>query len=48
MGREAFGPVKTMPQCRGMPEPRRGSGWVGEQGEWVGVGGFQRGNHVKG
>jgi hypothetical protein len=22
-----------MPQYRGMPEPRSGSGWVGEQGE---------------
>jgi hypothetical protein len=21
-----------MPQCRGMPGPRRGSGWVGQQG----------------
>jgi hypothetical protein len=22
-----------MPQCRGMPGPGSGSGWVGEQGE---------------
>jgi len=22
-----------MPQCKGMPEPGSGSGWVGEQGE---------------
>jgi hypothetical protein len=29
-----------MPQYRGMPGPRRGSGWVGEQG--AGVGGANR------
>jgi hypothetical protein len=35
-----------MPQCRGMPGPGSGSGWVGDQGE--GIGGFQRGNQEKG
>jgi hypothetical protein len=28
-----------MPQYRGMPGPKRGSGWVGEWG-WVGMGAF--------
>jgi hypothetical protein len=28
-----------MPQYRGMPGPKRGSGWVGEWG-WVGMGDF--------
>jgi hypothetical protein len=28
-----------MPQYRGTPEPKRGSGWVGELG-WVGMGDF--------
>jgi hypothetical protein len=27
------------PQYRGMPGPKRGSGWVGEWG-WVGIGDF--------
>jgi hypothetical protein len=34
----------SMPQCRGMPGPGSRSGWVGEQGRWKGIGGFQRGN----
>jgi hypothetical protein len=29
-----------MPQYRGMPGPRSGSGWVGEQGQ-EGIGDFQ-------
>ena len=28
-----------MPQCRGMPGPGSGSGWVGEQGEGEEIGG---------
>jgi hypothetical protein len=28
-----------MPQYRGTPGPKRGSGWVGERG-WVGMGDF--------
>jgi hypothetical protein len=28
-----------MPQSRGTPGPKRGSGWVGEWG-WVGMGDF--------
>ena len=42
MGGEALGPVKAMPQCRGIPGPGSRSGWVGEQGE--GGGDFGRGN----
>jgi hypothetical protein len=30
----------SMPQCRGMPGPGSGSGWVGEQGEGEGDRGF--------
>ena len=30
---------KVLPQCRGMPGPGSGSGWVGEQGE----GGWDKG-----
>jgi hypothetical protein len=30
----------SMPQCRGMPGPGSGSGWVGEQGEAGGDSGF--------
>ena len=37
-----------MPQCRGMPGPGIGSGWVGEQGKWEGIGDFQRGNQERG
>jgi hypothetical protein len=38
-----------MPQCRGMPGPRSGSWWVGEQGEdRKGIGSFQRGNQERG
>jgi hypothetical protein len=33
----------SMPHCRGMPGPRRGSGWVGEQGE----GGEDRGRETR-
>jgi hypothetical protein len=29
-----------MPQYRGMPGPRSGSGWVGEQGGGEGIGNF--------
>jgi hypothetical protein len=32
-----------MPQCRGMPGPGSGSGWVGEPGNGGGIGGFWRG-----
>jgi hypothetical protein len=33
MGGEVLGSVKAVcPQCTGMPGPRSGSGWVGEQG----------------
>jgi hypothetical protein len=48
MGGEVTGPVKegSMPQCRGMPGPGSGSGWVGEQGD--GTGGFRRGNQERG
>ena len=37
-----------MPQYRGMPEPGRGSGWVGEQGEEVRNRGFLEGKLRKG
>jgi hypothetical protein len=38
--REAHWTCKLyMPQYRGMPGPKRGSGWVGELG-WVGMGDF--------
>jgi hypothetical protein len=30
----------SMPQCRGMLGPGSRSGWVGEQGEEEGIGGF--------
>jgi hypothetical protein len=30
-----------MSQYRGMPGPKSGSGWVGEQGRGEGIGGFQ-------
>jgi hypothetical protein len=33
-----------MPQYRGMPGKRSGSGWVSEQEEEVGIVGFWRGN----
>jgi hypothetical protein len=42
MGGEALGPVKV----RGMPGPGSRSGWVGEQGEWIGV--FWRENQERG
>jgi hypothetical protein len=38
----------SMPQCRGMPGPRRESGWVGEQGEEGGDSGFSEGKLGKG
>jgi hypothetical protein len=35
--REAHWSCKLyMPQCRGMPGPRSGSGWVGGRGEGMG------------
>ena len=37
-----------MPQCRGIPGPGSGSGWVGEQGEWGGDKGFSDGKPGKG
>jgi hypothetical protein len=37
-----------MPQCRGMPGPGSGSGWVGEQGEEKGGRGFSEGKLGKG
>ena len=36
-----------MPQCRGMPVPGSGSGWVGEQGEEGGHRGFLEGKPGK-
>jgi hypothetical protein len=42
LGREAPWSCKLyMPQYRGMPGPRSGSGWVGEQGRGEGIGNFQ-------
>jgi hypothetical protein len=38
----------SMSQYRRLPEPGNGSGWVGEQGEGEGIGGFQRGNWERG
>jgi hypothetical protein len=38
----------SMLQYRGMPGQGSRSGWVGEQGEGVGIGGFQRGKPGKG
>jgi hypothetical protein len=35
-------------QCRGMPGQGSGSGWVSEQGEGDGVGGFLEGKRGKG
>jgi hypothetical protein len=35
-------------QCRGMPGPGRGSGWVGEQGEVGGDRGFSERKLAKG
>jgi hypothetical protein len=34
--RDSWSREGSMPQCRGMPGPGSGSGWVGEQGvgEW--------------
>jgi hypothetical protein len=32
-----------MLQYREMPWPGSRSGWIGEQGEWEGIGDFQRG-----
>jgi hypothetical protein len=37
-----------MPQGRGMLRPGIGSGCVGEQGEGIKGGGFQRGNQERG
>ena len=37
-----------MPQCRGMPGPGFGSGWVGEQGEEEEDRGFSEGKLGKG
>jgi hypothetical protein len=37
-----------MTQCRGMPGPGRGSGWVDEHGEWGGDRGFSEGKLGKG
>ena len=37
-----------MSQCRGMPGPGSGSGWVGEQGEVGGDRGFSEGKTRKG
>jgi hypothetical protein len=34
-----------MPQYRGTSGPGCGYKWVGEQGEWGGVGGFWKRNH---
>jgi hypothetical protein len=36
-----------MLQCRGMPRQGSQSGWVGEQGEVSGIGGFWRGNQER-
>jgi hypothetical protein len=38
----------SMPQYRGMPGPESRSGWVGEQREGEGIGGFHRGNQERG
>ena len=38
----------SMPQYSSIPGPGSGSGWVGEQGEEEGIGGFWRGNQEKG
>jgi hypothetical protein len=35
-----LGLAKYMPQYRGKPRPRSGSGWVGEQGVGAGIGNF--------
>jgi hypothetical protein len=37
-----------MPQCRGMPRPGSGRGWVGEQREGEGDRGFGEGELGKG
>jgi hypothetical protein len=37
-----------MPQCRGMPGPGSGSGWVGEQGGGEGDSGVLEGKPRKG
>jgi len=38
----------SVPQCRGMPGPGIGSGWVGERGKkGEGIGYFQRGNQER-
>ena len=37
----------SMPQCREMPEPGSGSGWVGEQREVGGDRGFSEGKPGK-
>jgi hypothetical protein len=37
-----------MPQYRGMPGQGSRGGWVGEQGEGDGIGGFLRGNQETG
>ena len=37
-----------MPQCRGMPGPGSGSGWVSKQEEVEWDGGLQRGNQERG
>jgi hypothetical protein len=42
LGREAPSSCKLyMPQYRGMPGPRSGRGWEGEQGRGEGIGDFQ-------
>ena len=38
----------SMPQCRGMPGPGSGSGWVVEQGYWGVDRGFSEGETRKG
>ena len=38
----------SMPQCRGMPGPGRGSGWVGEQEPGIENRGFSEGKLGKG
>ena len=46
-----WGPLSyesCMPQCVGMPGPGSRNGWVGEQGEGRGDGGFRRGNQERG
>ena len=43
MGEEALGPVKALfPQCRVIQGLGTTSGWVGEQEEVAGIGGFWR------